>query len=148
MANGKKPGDSGRQTAWVEYRKCGGQGGTRKFINQTSEKHFRIVVVRVVVAIAIDNGKNSTWRPLIFDNFLPVGWWWPQASATCHMIWFACTYLRISRIRQVYYWWACHVLAINYERVKRWSCLLSNVIKLWHYKIYIVHTFHRPIGTL
>lgn len=34
--------------------------GTRKFINQTSEKHFRIVVVRVVVAIAIDNGKNST----------------------------------------------------------------------------------------
>lgn len=148
MANGKKPGDSERQTAWVEYRKCAGQGGTRKFINQTSEKHFRIVVVRVAVAIAIDNGKNSTWRPLIFDNFLPVDWWWPQASATCHMIWFACTYLRISRIRQVYYWWACHVLAINYERVKRWSCLLSNVIKLWHYKIYIVHTFHRPIGTL
>lgn len=60
MANGKKPGDSERQTAWVEYRKCGGQGGTRKFINQKSEKHFRIVVVRVVVAIAIDNGKNST----------------------------------------------------------------------------------------
>lgn len=58
MANEKKPGDSERQTAWAEVRWS--KGGTRKFINQTSEKHFRIVVVREVVAIAIDNGKNST----------------------------------------------------------------------------------------